>query len=40
MFDKTNTPEAPWKIINANPKTQARLKTIEYIMEQIPFQKK
>jgi polyphosphate kinase 2 (PPK2 family) len=40
MFDKTNTPEAPWKIINANPKTQARLKTIEYILEQIPFQKK
>ena len=40
MFEKTNTPEAPWEIIDANRKTEARLKTIEYILDQIPHQNK
>lgn len=40
MFEKTNTLEAPWEIIDANRKTEARLKTIEYILDQIPHQNK
>lgn len=40
MFEKTNTPEAPWEIIDANRKTEARRKTIEYILDQIPHQNK
>ena len=40
MFEKTNTPEAPWEIIDANRKTEARLKTIDYILGQIPYQEK
>ena len=40
MFEKTNTPEAPWEIIDANRKKEARLKTIDYILGQIPYQEK
>ena len=40
MFEKTNTPEAPWEIIDANRKTEGRLKTIDYILGQIPYQEK
>jgi len=40
MFEKTNTPKAPWEIIDANRKTEARLKTIDYILGQIPYQEK
>ena len=40
MFDKTNTSQAPWQIIDANRKTVARIEAIEYILEQIPYQKK
>lgn len=40
MFEKTNTPDAPWEIIDANRKTEARLKTIDYILGQIPYQEK
>ena len=40
MFEKTNTPEVPWEIIDANRKTDARLKTIKYILSQIPYQDK
>lgn len=39
MFEKTHTPEAPWQIIDANRKTDARLKSIEYILDQIPYSK-
>ena len=39
MFDKTNTSKAPWQIIDANRKTDARLEAIEYILEQIPYLK-
>ena len=34
MFAKTNTELCPWKIIDANKKTEARIKAIEYILEQ------
>jgi polyphosphate kinase 2 (PPK2 family) len=40
MFKKTNIPIAPWEIIDADRKTEARLKTIEYILGQIPYQEK
>ena len=38
MFESTNTKIAPWKIIDANKKTTARLDAINYILESIPFQ--
>ena len=37
MFEKTNTPEAPWKIIDANQKSTARLKAISHILASIPY---
>lgn len=40
MFDRTNTDHAPWKIIKANRKTFARINTIKYLLESIPYDKK
>ena len=40
MLDKTDTKAAPWVIINANQKEKARIKSIEHILETIPYQKK
>lgn len=37
MFEKTNTEIAPWKIIKADKKTEARIEAIEHILEQIPY---
>ena len=37
MFAKTNTDYAPWKIIKANRKGQARLDAIKYLLETIPY---
>jgi polyphosphate kinase 2 len=37
MFKKTNTKIAPWEIIDANNKPEARLKAISYILENIPY---
>lgn len=37
MFEKTDSEHAPWKVIDANNKSAARLETIRYILEQIPF---
>ena len=37
MFEKTNTDYAPWKIIKADRKGQARLEAIKYILEIIPY---
>jgi polyphosphate kinase 2 (PPK2 family) len=34
MFAKTDTKDCPWKIIEANKKTEARIEAIEYILEQ------
>tara|TARA_B110000046_G_C12956740_1_gene382627 strand:- start:28 stop:321 length:294 start_codon:yes stop_codon:yes gene_type:complete len=33
MFRKTNTKNAPWKVIDANCKTTARIEVIEHILE-------
>lgn len=33
MFRKTNTKNAPWKVIDANCKTTARIEAIEHILE-------
>ncbi len=40
MFDKTNTEMAPWKIFKANKKSKARIESLEYILEKIPYQVK
>lgn len=37
MFEHTNTPHAPWKIIDANVKTNARIEALEYILAQIDY---
>lgn len=37
MFTKTNTAFAPWKVIKANKKGQARLEAIRYILSKIPY---
>ncbi|MFK5982047.1 MAG: polyphosphate kinase 2 [Flavobacteriaceae bacterium] len=40
MFYRTNTEIAPWKVIKANRKTRARIETIEYILNTIPYDDK
>lgn len=37
MFEQTNTESAPWHIINANKKTEARLEAIDHILNTIPY---
>ncbi len=37
MIEKTNMPEAPWKVIKANKKMQARLEAIQYVLNTIPY---
>jgi polyphosphate kinase 2 (PPK2 family) len=32
MFRRTNTKNAPWKVIDANKKTTARIEAIEHIL--------
>ena len=39
MFEKTNTKIAPWKIIKAHRKTDARINVIKYILERMPYDK-
>ena len=39
MFEKTQK-NAPWKIIKANRKTNARIGAFEYILKQIPYEVK
>ncbi|MGC6285519.1 MAG: polyphosphate kinase 2 [Polaribacter sp.] len=39
MFDKTDTELAPWKIIKANRKTEARVNVINHILHMIPYDK-
>lgn len=34
MFEKTNTEQCPWKIIDANKKRPARIEAIKYVLEQ------
>lgn len=40
MFETTNTQHAPWVIINANKKINARLKAIKHVLETIPYEAK
>ena len=37
MFEATDTKHAPWKIIDANNKANARLEAIEHILNVIPY---
>ncbi len=39
MFEETTTENAPWKIIEANKKSHARLNAIEHILDVIPYEK-
>lgn len=39
MFKETNSAHAPWEIIDANRKTKARLMAINYLLENIPYNK-
>jgi len=39
MFGHTNTKHAPWKIIKANRKTEARIAAIKYFLSQIDYNK-
>lgn len=38
MFEKTDTKGAPWKIIEADKKTDARIDALKYILSQIPYE--
>jgi len=37
MFKKTNTKTSPWLIIKANKKSEARIETIKYILDKLPY---
>lgn len=39
MFSKTDTEIAPWKVIRANRKTEARMHVIDYVLKKIPYDK-
>ena len=39
MFANTKPTDIPWKIINANRKTIARINAIQYLLKQIPYDK-
>ncbi len=37
MFERTHTEKNPWKIIEANRKTSARLKVMKHILKSVPY---
>src|SRR6516164_5807641 len=37
MFARTNIPEAPWFIVEANDKKRARLNCIDHLLSQVPY---
>ena len=37
MFDKTNSSFNPWIIVKANNKKKARLESIRYVLNKIPY---
>lgn len=37
MFSHTDTKIAPWKVIDANRKTYARIESLNYILKQLPY---
>jgi len=39
MFAQTDTKISPWKVIQANRKTEARINTITHILKSIPYDK-
>ena len=39
MFDETDTPENPWIVLKADRKTNARIKTIQHVLDVIPYPK-
>ena len=39
MIEHTDTEIAPWIVINANRKTEARLEALQYILDTIPYEK-
>ncbi len=39
MFSRTNIPEAPWYIVEANDKKRARLNCIDHLLSQVPYEK-
>ena len=38
MLERTNIPEAPWFIVEANDKKRARLNCIHHLLDQIPYE--
>lgn len=38
MFEQTNTAYAPWEVIDANQKSKARLKAINHVLANIPYE--
>jgi hypothetical protein len=38
MFRRTNFPESPWYIVEANDKKRARLNCIAHLLDQIPYE--
>jgi polyphosphate kinase 2 (PPK2 family) len=37
MFSRTNTKENPWIVVMADSKINARVESMKYILEQIPY---
>ena len=40
MYEKTNSSFSPWNIIKANNKKKARLESIRYVLNKIPYENK
>ena len=40
MFRKTSTEKSPWIIVDSNDKRVAKLNSIRYILNQIPYENK
>lgn len=38
MLERTNIPEAPWYVLQANDKKRARLNCIHHLLDQIPYE--
>lgn len=38
MFEHTNLKDSPWVIIDANKKSEARIKALQYIIDTIPYE--
>jgi hypothetical protein len=39
MFKATDTPWAPWFVVNSDDKRRARLNLISHLLRQIPYEK-